>query len=91
MAAEDQPRNLLGTLSATQSAMDELTAAALGTRLKRKTQKTRIAEHQQKNDTGATRYKHERVVQVCHTVSVSLSLCATDRPLARFCCRWAHC
>jgi hypothetical protein len=85
MAAEDQPRNLLGTLSATQS------AAALGTRLKRKTQKTRIAEHQQKNDTGATRYKQERVVQVCHTVSVSLSLCATDRPLARFCCRWAHC
>ena len=55
--------DMMGMLGAGQSAMDELTAAAMGTRLKRKTMKAHVEHHKQTNDTGNSRYRKPKITQ----------------------------
>jgi len=54
---------MMGTLTSGQSAMDELTAAAMGTRLRRKTANVHVKTHKQMNDTGASKYRKNKIMQ----------------------------
>ena len=60
---EEHKRDLPRTRTAEGSAIDELTAALMGTRLRKNAQEAHVLHHQQMNNTNVSKYRKAKIVQ----------------------------